>query len=69
MMEDIDLNKKVKLLYTNYRGETSIRNIIPKKIVFISNEWHKEEQWCILAYDLNKQADRTFACKDIKKWY
>ena len=62
-------NKKIKILYTNWKGKTKIRQIIPKELVFTSNEWHKEEQWCLVAFDLEKEADRTFACKDIKAWF
>ncbi|OIO49647.1 MAG: hypothetical protein CO042_02540 [Parcubacteria group bacterium CG_4_9_14_0_2_um_filter_41_8] len=61
-------NKEIKILYTNWKGETTIRRIIPKKIVFESNEWHKEEQWCLRAHDCDKDTERTFACKDIKQW-
>jgi len=62
-------NKVIKILYKNWRGETSIRNIIPKEIVFISTEWHPEEQWCLIAHDVDKGSERTFACKDIKSWF
>ena len=62
-------NKSVKILYTNWRGETKIREIIPQEIIFTSNEWHKEKQWCLIAFDIEKQAERTFACKDIKSWF
>ena len=58
----------VVILYTNYKGITNIRTILPKKIFFGKNEWHKEEQWLMLAFDFDKNADRTFALKDIKKW-
>lgn len=57
------------MVYTNYRGETSIRRIIPKEIRFMSNEWHPKEQWCLIAHDLDKNAERTFTCKDIKAWW
>jgi predicted DNA-binding transcriptional regulator YafY len=60
--------KQVKILYTNWRGETSVRTIIPIELVFSSNEWHKEEQWILKAFDIDKQAERMFACKDIKEW-
>jgi predicted DNA-binding transcriptional regulator YafY len=60
--------KSVKIIYTNFRGETGIRNILPKEIFFDSNEWHKEDQWLLLAYDLDKGEDRTFAIKDIHTW-
>jgi hypothetical protein len=50
--------------YTNYRGETSVRRIIPKSVRFGSTEWHPEPQWLLLAWDDDKQADREFALKD-----
>lgn len=61
-------NKKVKILYTNWKGETKYRNIIPKSIEFKSTEWHKQEQWILNALDVDKNADRAFAIKDIKEW-
>lgn len=61
--------KEVKILYTNWKGETAIRRILPKELNFISTKWHKEVQWCLLALDLDKNEERTFACKDIKAWF
>ena len=61
-------NKQVKILYTNWKGETKYRNIIPESIEFKSTEWHKENQWIHNAMDVDKQAKRAFAIKDIKKW-
>ena len=58
----------VKILYTNWKGETAYRNIIPKNIEFKSTEWHKQEQWILNAFDVDKQADRSFAVKDIREW-
>ena len=58
----------VKILYTNWKGATSYRNIIPKSIEFKSTDWHKEEQWILNAFDIDKNADRGFALKDIKEW-
>ncbi len=64
----MDRIKSVKIIYTNYKGETGVRNILPKEIFFGSNEWHKENQWLLIAYDLDKEVDRTFAMKDIHTW-
>jgi predicted DNA-binding transcriptional regulator YafY len=61
--------KEIKILYTNWKGQIAIRTIIPKEIIFTSNEYPKEEQWCLVVFDVDKQAYRTFACKDIKKWF
>jgi len=60
-MED----KQVSIIYTNYKGIISYRSIIPKKIIFSSNKWHKEQQWLLIAYDIEKKTDRTFAIKNI----
>ena len=58
--------KEISIIYTNYKGKTALRKIVPKEIIFSSNEWHKEEQWLLIAFDINKKADRTFAMKDIR---
>ena len=60
--------QQVKILYTNWKGKTSYRNIIPKSIEFKSTEWHKEKQWILEAFDVDKQAERGFSLKDIKEW-
>ncbi|WP_234892227.1 hypothetical protein [Agrobacterium vitis] len=57
----------VTLTYTNYRGETSERTILPKNIWFGSTEWHPEPQWLLTAFDLGKQTVRDFALKDFGK--
>ena len=59
---------KVKINYTNYRGETADRIIIPERIWQGSTEWHKEEQWLLDAFDIEKNAMRNFAIKDIQSW-
>lgn len=61
-------NKSVKIVYKNYRGEISTREIIPEVIWFGSTDWHKEPQWILDAFDLGKDAKRGFAIKDIQSW-
>lgn len=58
----------VVIRYTNYRGETADRRIIPIRIRFGSTEWHPEEQWLLDAFDLDRGADRAFALKDVLQW-
>lgn len=55
-------------MYTNWRGETAERHIIPIRIWFGSTQWHKEEQWLLNAEDLDKKQHRDFAIKDIHGW-
>lgn len=64
-MSNVD---KVCIRYKNYKGEIAWRNIEPKKIYFGYNDWHEEEQWLMIAYDLDKKAMRDFAMKDILVW-
>lgn len=63
------LKKKISFKYRNYKGIISVRTVIPREIIFSSNEYHKKEQWMILAYDIDKQADRTFTLVDILEFY
>lgn len=60
--------KAVRILYTNYKGETAHRIIVPDKIWFGATEWHPEDQWLLDAFDLEKNALRNFALKDIHEW-
>jgi len=59
----------ITIVYTNYKGETGIREIVPQKIWFGGTEWHPKKQWLLDAYDINKQSNRSFAIKDIKSWF
>ena len=61
-------NKKIKILYTNWKNETRYRIIEPISIEFKSTEWHPDKQWILNAVDLEKQEQRAFAIKDIKEW-
>ena len=57
----------INITYTNWRGETNPRRIIPIKVWFGKTEWHPEEQWFLKARDVDKNAVRDFALKDIKQ--
>ncbi len=65
---DLAAGTAVTILYTNYRGETGVRHIVPSRIWFGSAEWHPEPQWILDAVDLDKEALRSFALKDIASW-
>lgn len=54
--------------YTNWRGERATRVIEPWSITFGRTEHHPERQWLIKAWDIEKEAVRTFAMKDIHSW-
>jgi predicted DNA-binding transcriptional regulator YafY len=64
-----DPRKTVIIDYTNWRGEREARRIRPLgPLVFENNEWHADTQWLLEAVDLDKNAVRTFAMKDIHSW-
>jgi len=60
--------KIVKIKYKNWKGKAAIRTIKPIKIWYGSTQWHSEEQWLLKAKDIDKEAERDFALKDIVKW-
>lgn len=55
----------VSFRYRNWRGETSVRNIIPKRFWIGSTEWHPRTGLMLTAYCIDKQALRDFAVRDI----
>jgi len=63
------LLEDVRILYTNYRKQTAIRTIIPQQIRFGEAQGHLEKQWFLDAFDVEKQAQRSFAMKDIRAWF
>lgn len=56
---------KMHFTYTNYRGETDKREVIVHHIRHISTDWHPEKQWIMTALDVNKNAMRDFAMRDM----
>jgi len=58
----------VTILYTNYRGETGLRRIRPKRLWFGPTDWHPEHQWILDAEDVDRKKDRSFALKDVRAW-
>ena len=67
-MVPLDPEKEILIRYTNYRGETALRRIIPISLRFGSTQWHPEPQWLLEAFDLDRRAARAFAFKDILEW-
>lgn len=58
----------VRILYTNYRGVTESRVIVPRKLYWGMTEHHPTEQWLLEAICLSRKALRTFAMKDVRLW-
>jgi hypothetical protein len=64
----IKVAQAIEILYTNYRGETARRKIIPESLRYGATEFHPEPQWLLDAFDLEKSASRTFAMRDVQEW-
>lgn len=66
MMIEVPSGKFLKFFYTNWRGEKSHRKAQIDTIYFGSTEYHKEGQWLMEAFDMDKNALRVFAMKDME---
>lgn len=56
----------VTVIYTNYRGEIAVRRIRPMRVYFGATEYHPEPQWLVEAMDIDKEAIRIFALRDMR---
>jgi predicted DNA-binding transcriptional regulator YafY len=65
----MNTEQEVRIFYTNWRGETRWRRVVPIRIWFGSNPWHPEPQWLLDAFDVDKAEDRAFAMKNITDWW
>jgi hypothetical protein len=62
--------RTVRICYTNHRGETRVRAVLPERIWYGVSEWHPGPGWLMDAVDLEapKRCTRTFALRDIHWW-
>lgn len=61
------VGRPIEFTYTNWKGKTKQRRATPCRLFWGSNEWHKEPQLLLEAHDLDKEALRTFAIKDMSE--
>jgi predicted DNA-binding transcriptional regulator YafY len=57
--ESLDFN------YTNWRGVTSLRTVIPHHLWYGVTQYHPHPQWFLHGLDVPKQELRDFALADI----
>jgi hypothetical protein len=62
----IQQGTKINFTYTNWRGETSKRRAIVLNLLYGSTEYHPEPQWLLKGFDLDKDAIRIYAIRDMK---
>ena len=61
--QPVDIPIKVK--YKNWQGEIGIRNIIPFTVHYGHTDYHKINQWLMDVWDVDKDAQKTYAMLDI----
>ena len=61
----IQAGSRIRFSYVNYRMEKSEREAIVLAIFYGTTEYHPDKQWFIRAHDLEKEAMREFAMKDM----
>lgn len=54
--------------YKNYKGTTSERTVLPSGVFYGITEYHKQPQYFLHAWDIEKKAYRDFALQDIQKF-
>lgn len=59
--------KRVRFTYKNHRGEVRERLVEPFRVFYGATSWHST-QWILTALDVEKNAWRHFALKDISNW-
>lgn len=60
--------RDVLIDYTNWRGERSVRRVLPVSVFFGTTQYHRDKQWFLTAVDVEKNAERHFAMSDIHSW-
>lgn|GEM_PF-2800842 len=54
--------------YRNWKGRLARRYIQPHTLIFGKSRWHNEEQWLLVARDLEEHKVKTFAMSGILCW-
>jgi len=58
----------VAFAYTNHRGESARRVVVPRLLWYGSTEYHPTPGWLLDAWDVHKGACRSFAVDGIDDW-
>lgn len=58
------MDKEIDLEYTNWKGDTRIRKVIPLRVWYGSTKFHGAPQWLLKVRDLEKDAERDFSMAD-----
>lgn len=64
-MQQMGGGNVIEFDYINWKGEKGHRKAIIKGFYYGNTEYHKEDQWLLEAFDVEKGEDRVFAMKDM----
>jgi hypothetical protein len=56
-------DETVRMVYTNWRGETQVRTIIPRELRYGTTRWHKQPTYLLRAFDVDRREEREFDLK------
>jgi hypothetical protein len=64
--EPIQIRQEIlRIRYRNHRAEDTWRRVIPIRVECCETEWHPKKQYVLNAFDLDRNAELTFALIDI----
>lgn len=55
----------IRFGYRNWQGAVAERTARVISLIYGATEWHQEPQWLLQAYDLEKNAVRLFALRNM----
>jgi predicted DNA-binding transcriptional regulator YafY len=55
----------IRFSYRNWQGAVAERTARVISLTYGATKWHQEPQWLLQAYDLEKNAVRLFALRDM----
>ncbi len=55
----------LRFSYKNWQGDFAVRTARVIRLFYGSTEWHREPQWLLEAFDVEKGAVRMFAVLDM----
>jgi hypothetical protein len=56
-----DRPQALTLRYTNWRGDTAMRRIVPLRVFWGSTEHHPKPCWLLDVHDIDRDARRLYA--------
>lgn len=62
----LEIGSTIEFMYTNWKGELSLRKVFVYGVYWDNNEWHEEKQWLLHGLDEDRRASRFFALKDMQ---